>query len=60
MAGTVERGDGSVVPALMPRAVRRLVLVIVGVLVAFAAYLMALNGPALIYDLAHAAVMFCL
>jgi hypothetical protein len=59
MAETVDTGDDGG-RALLPLGVRRVVFGIVSVLVVFALYLLAVNGPALLYDLAHAAVMFCL
>jgi hypothetical protein len=47
--------------ALLPRSVRRAVLSVVSVLLAFAAYLLIVRGPALFLDLAHmTANMLCL
>jgi hypothetical protein len=47
--------------ALLPRHVRRAVFAVVGTLLAFAAYLLIVRGPALFLDLAHmTANMLCL
>ena len=47
--------------ALLPRHIRRVVLGFVGSLVAGAAYLLIVRGPAILFDLAHmTAAMFCM
>jgi hypothetical protein len=46
--------------ALLPRPARRVVGGVIAVLLGFAAYLLAVRGPAILLDLAHgAAAMFC-
>jgi hypothetical protein len=52
------RSDDS---ALLPSHIRRPVYVAVGLALIFAAYLIIVRGPALLFDLAHSAyAMFCL
>jgi hypothetical protein len=47
--------------SLLPSHIRRPVYVAVGLALTFAAYLIVVRGPALIFDLAHSAyAMFCL
>lgn len=45
--------------ALLPRQARRVVLTAVGVLLAVAAYLMSVRGPAILFDLARGAMAYC-
>lgn len=45
--------------ALLPRHVRRVVLAVVGILMAAAAYLVIARGPAILFDLARSAAAYC-
>ncbi len=45
--------------ALLPRGVRRVVMVVVGILLAGAVYLLIVRGPALLFDLARGAMAYC-
>jgi hypothetical protein len=57
-----QRSNGAATDSsVMPNAVRRVVCGLVGSALAFAAYLMAVRGEAILFDLpAAAARMFCL
>jgi hypothetical protein len=47
--------------ALLPRAIRRAVLIVVGTLLALSAYLMVVRGEVMLFDLPSAAArLFCL
>lgn len=45
---------------LLPASVRRVVSVVLGSLVVFALYLLALRGPAMFIDLAQGIAAFCM
>ena len=61
MATTKQTLDHADDGGLLPPRVRAILFGIIGLLMAFAGYLLLVRGPALLLDLAHsAAAMFCL
>ncbi|MBV1693055.1 MAG: hypothetical protein KGP27_01190 [Hyphomicrobiales bacterium] len=52
------RPDDDAAGALFPRPVRRVVFAVLGLLLASAAYLFIVRGPALLFDLAHMTAAF--
>jgi hypothetical protein len=45
--------------ALLPPRARRIVFVVVGALLALTTYMLAVRGPAIVFDLARGAMSYC-